>query len=258
MAMLHLHKLALCLTLVLLCGACSKAWAASDVGEATPATQSAAEQDWTQLDDDEEELVVWDPIEPFNRGVFWFNDKLYFYAFKPVARGYRAVLPEPARKSVDNFFLNLAAPVRIVNALLQLKGQKAADELFNCFFNTTFGLVGLFDLGVVPASSNGEDFGQTLGHYGTPPGFYLVIPILGPSNARDAVGAVGDALTHPVPSPYYLQMKPLEVVGVQSYEVVNNLSLDKDTYESIKKDTLDPYLFVRNAYMQKRAAKIDK
>jgi len=258
MAMLHLHKLALCLTLVLLCGACSKAWAASDVGEATPATQSAAEQDWTQLDDDEEELVVWDPIEPINRGVFWFNDKLYFYAFKPVARGYRAVLPEPARKSVDNFFLNLAAPVRIVNALLQLKGQKAADELFNCFFNTTFGLVGLFDLGVVPASSNGEDFGQTLGHYGTPPGFYLVIPILGPSNARDAVGAVGDALTHPVPSPYYLQMKPLEVVGVQSYEVVNNLSLDKDTYESIKKDTLDPYLFVRNAYMQKRAAKIDK
>jgi phospholipid-binding lipoprotein MlaA len=69
---------------------------------------------------------------------------------------------------------------------------------------------------------------------------------------------VGDALTHPVPSPYYLQMKPLEVVGVQSYEVVNKLSLDKDTYESIKKDTLDPYLFVRNAYMQKRAATIDK
>lgn len=256
--MRHLHKLAFCLTLVLLCGACSKAWAASDASEATPATQSATEQDWTQLDKDEEELVVWDPVEPFNRGVFWFNDKLYFYAFKPVARGYRAVLPEPARESVGNFFRNLAAPVRIVNALLQLKGQKAADEFFNCFFNTIFGLVGLFDLEVVlPAGSDGEDFGQTLGLYGTSPGFYLVIPILGPSNARDAVGVVADALTHPVPSPYYLQMKPLEVVGVQSYEAVNVLSLDKDTYESIKKDSLDPYLFVRNSYMQKRAAKVD-
>ncbi|MGK2907757.1 MAG: MlaA family lipoprotein [Desulfuromonadales bacterium] len=256
--MRNLHKLALCLTLVLLCGACSKAWAASDAGEATPATRSAAEQDWTQLDDDEDELVVWDPIEPFNRGVFWFNDRLYFYALKPVARGYRAVVPEPARTSAGNFFRNLAAPVRIVNALLQLKGRKAADELLKCLFNSTFGLAGLFDLGVGrPAGSDGEDFGQTLGHYGTSPGFYLVIPILGPSNARDAVGRVADSLTHPVPSPYYLQMKQLEVVGLQSYEAVNALSLDKDTYESIKKDSLDPYLFVRDSFMQKRAAIID-
>jgi phospholipid-binding lipoprotein MlaA len=69
---------------------------------------------------------------------------------------------------------------------------------------------------------------------------------------------VADSLTHPVPSPYYLQMKQFEVIGVQTYETVNHLSLDKDTYESIKKEALDPYLFVRDAFMQNRAARIDK
>jgi phospholipid-binding lipoprotein MlaA len=103
-----------------------------------------------------------------------------------------------------------------------------------------------------------EDFGQTLGHYGTPSGFYLVLPVFGPSNARDAVGLVADSLTHPVPSPYYLKMKQIEIVGVRTYDTVNELSLDKDTYEAIKRDALDPYLFVRNAFMQKRAAKIEK
>ncbi|MGK2943690.1 MAG: MlaA family lipoprotein [Desulfuromonadales bacterium] len=257
--MLNIHKLVLSLTLVLLFGVCGVTRAASDAGETTPDSLSATEQDWTQLDDDEEELVVWDPIEPFNRGVFWFNDKLYFYAFKPVARGYRAVLPVPVRESTRNFFHNLATPVRVVNALLQFKGRKAVDESISFLFNSTFGLAGLFDLEVVqPASTDGEDFGQTLGHYGTSAGFYLVIPILGPSNARDAVGSVADSLAYPVSSPYYLQMKQLEVIGVQSYETVNGLSLDRDTYESIKKEALDPYLFVRNAYMQNRAARIDK
>ncbi|MDT8444416.1 MAG: VacJ family lipoprotein [Desulfuromonadales bacterium] len=257
--MLNIHKLVLSLTLVLLFGVCGETWAANDAGETKPDSLSATEQDWTQLDEDEEELVVWDPIEPFNRGVFWFNDKLYFYALKPVARGYRAVLPEPVRESTSNFFQNLATPVRVVNALLQFKGRKAADESINFVFNSTFGLAGLFDLKVVqPESADGEDFGQTLGHYGTSPGFYLVLPILGPSNARDAVGSVADSLTHPVSSPYYLQMKQLEIIGARVYQTVNHLSLDRDTYESIKKEALDPYLFVRNAYMQSRAARIDK
>lgn len=220
---------------------------------------SVSEQDWTQLDDNEQELTVWDPIEPVNRGVFWFNDKLYFYLLKPVARGYRAVIPEAARESVGNFFYNLAAPVRILNSLLQLKGREATDEVIKCIFNSTFGIAGLFDLGVgLPTNRDGEDFGQTLGHYGTPPGFYLVIPILGPANARDAVGKVADSLTNPVTSPYYFKLKTIEIIGAEAFDKINQLSLDKDTYESIKQDALDPYLFVRNAYMQNRAAKVDK
>jgi phospholipid-binding lipoprotein MlaA len=256
--MLHIHKLVLAAMLVLLCGGCSLAWSAGTEAAPSPATPPTPVRDWTQLDADEEELDVWDPIEPFNRGMFWFNDKLYFYALKPVARGYRAVLHEDLRQAVGNFFHNLATPVRFLNALLQLKGVKATDELVKCIFNSTFGLAGFLDVGAgLPADQDGEDFGQTLGHYGTPPGFYLVIPILGPSNARDAVGKVADAMTHPVTSPYYFKMKPLEVVGAQALEKVNALSLDKDTYEAIKQDALDPYLFVRNAFMQNRAAKIE-
>lgn len=253
--MLNRDKLAFGLALVLLFGFCTLTWAAETGGVSSPAT----EQDWTQLDADEEELAVWDPIEPFNRGMFWFNDKLYFSLLKPVARGYRFVTPEPVRESLGGVFRNLGAPVRIVNALLQLKLQRAVDELFLCIANTTFGVGGLFklDTGILE-QTDGEDFGQTLGRYGTPPGFYLVLPVLGPSNARDVVGRVADSLTHPLPSPYYVKLQQLEVGGAQAVETVNALSLDKDTYEAIKKDELDPYLFVRNGYMQSRAARIDK
>jgi len=258
------HSLCLAMMFVMMSSLITITWAdetgASGAanGEASSAP-SVSVQDWTQLDDNEQELTVWDPIEPVNRGVFWFNDKLYFYLLKPVARGYRAVIPEAARESVGNFFYNLAAPVRILNSLLQLKGREATDEVLKCIFNSTFGIAGLFDLGVgLPADRDGEDFGQTLGHYGTPPGFYLVIPILGPSNARDAVGKVGDSLTNPVTSPYYFKLKTIEIIGAQALDKINLISLDKDTYESIKKDSLDPYLFVRNAFMQNRAAKVDK
>ncbi len=218
-----------------------------------------ADVDWTELDEGDQELSVWDPLEPFNRGMFWFNDKLYFYLLKPVAKGYRYVAPEPVRESVGNFFHNLATPVRFVNCLLQGKGHDAAGELALFMLNTTFGIAGLFDL--TPddmVKPDAEDFGQTLGRYGTSTGFYLVLPVFGPTNARDAVGQVADSLVHPVPSPFYLQMKPLEVAGIQSYDKVNEVSLDKDTYESIKRDELDPYLFIRNAFMQNRAAKVEK
>jgi phospholipid-binding lipoprotein MlaA len=220
--------------------------------------QDPLDEDWTEYDD-EEELEVWDPIEPFNRGVFWFNDKLYVYLLKPTARGYRVVVPEPARESVGNVFHNLGGPVRVLNAFLQGKFTKGMNELTIFVANSTLGIGGIFDLHAeTEGRPSPEDFGQTLGHYGSNPGFYLVLPILGPSNARDAIGTVGDSLTAPVPSPYYVKMKTLEVAGLKATDTVNKLSLDKDTYEAIKRDALDPYLFVRNAYMQNRAAKIDK
>lgn len=247
----------LCLLLLIsLALTMNAAWAGS-LTESAPSTISTQE-DWTELDEDEQELQVWDPLEPFNRGIFWFNDKLYFYLLKPVARGYRAVAPELVRESVGHFFHNLSAPVRFLNGLLQGKGRAAGGELGAFMLNSTFGIAGLFEVVPKDLVSDEEDFGQTLGHYGVPDGFYLVLPVFGPSNARDAVGRIADSLTHPVPSPYYLQMKPLEVAGLQGYDTVNELSLDRDTYEGIKKDALDPYLFVRNAYSQRRAAKIEK
>jgi len=248
------------LLVVLLAVSIDSTWAGQmEDDSALASATDQSEVDWTELDEDDQELEVWDPLEPFNRSMFWFNDKLYFYLLKPVAKSYRFVAPEPARESVSNFFHNLATPVRFLNCLLQGKGHDAASELALFMINTTFGIVGLFDL--TPddmVKPDAEDFGQTLGRYGTSTGFYLVLPVFGPSNARDAVGLVADSLTHPVPSPFYLKMKPLEEAGIQTYDRVNELSLDKDTYESIKKDELDPYLFIRNAFMQKRAAKVEK
>ena len=123
--------------------------------------------------------------------------------------------------------------------------------------NSTLGFFGLFD----PAQTMGlqkhdEDFGQTLGHYGTGTGFYLVLPVLGPSNLRDGVGQFVDGLADPITSPYYVEIKQLEEIGLKTYDRINWLSLDEDTYESIKRDALDPYLFVRDAHLQRRAAQV--
>lgn len=235
--------------------------AAAADGETPDLAGSVAsqERDWTTLAEDEQELEAWDPLEPFNRGMFWFNDKLYFYALKPVAKGYRAVTPEPVRESVSNFFRNLTAPVRVVNSLLQGKVTGALDEFTIFCANSTVGVGGLVDLHKdTPNRPSPEDFGQTLGHYGTPPGFYLVLPVLGATNARDVVGQVADSLAAPISSPYYVKLQTVEVIGLQTYDTVNYLSLDKDTYESIKRESLDPYLFVRNAYMQQRQARVEK
>lgn len=218
------------------------------------------DEDFTSDEDftngDVETLHVSDPIEPFNRGMFWVNDKLYFYLFKPIARGYR-VVPEPARESVSNFFSNIGTPVRFANSLLQLKFEDAGTELGRLVINSTLGIGGLFD----PAKAwfdldkKEEDFGQTLGNYGVGSGFYIVWPVFGPSNARDTVGMVGDFFMDPL---HYVEMKPLERVGLTALDKETDLSLDKDTYESIKQEALDPYLYVRTAYEQYRDGKIEK
>ncbi len=204
--------------------------------------------------EDEQALEVFDPIEPFNRGMFWFNDKLYFYLFKPVAKGFR-IVPEPARISVSNLFSNIATPARFANCLLQLKFKDAGTELGRLLINSTVGIAGLFD----PAASWGlekkdEDLGQTFGRYAIGAGPYLVLPVFGPTNLRDGVGRIGDYYLDPVP--YFL--RPAESLAVKVVDRENELSLDKDTYEGIVKHEIDPYLFVRDAYAQHRAAKIEK
>ncbi|WP_432823033.1 MlaA family lipoprotein [Trichloromonas sp.] len=215
----------------------------------------AADEEFVLEDDpfaESEMISIFDPLEPVNRGVFWFNDKLYVYLLKPVARGLR-IVPEPARVSVSNFFSNLGTPVRVVNNLLQLKLTNTGSELARLLVNSTFGLAGLFD----PATAWGlekknEDLGQTFGHYGVGSGFYLVLPVLGPTSLRDGVGRVGDYFVDPLPH----ALKQEELIGLRVLDSENRLSLDKDTYEGIIKHEIDPYLFVRNAYAQYRAAEV--
>ena len=197
--------------------------------------------------------VVADPIEGWNRLMFRFNDRLYFWVLKPVARVFR-VVPEPIRSSFGNFFSNVATPVRFVNALLQARFKDAGRELTRFVINTTVGIAGFFD----PAKKYGhldkkeEDFGQTLGRYGIGPGPYLVIPLLGPANARDVVGRVADFFL----DPFYYLVGVDQLAAIDGFDTVNDTSLDDDTYEKTKRDALDPYLFIRDAYSQHRAAAV--
>jgi len=210
------------------------------------------------LDDDDEILEVYDPLETFNRGMFWFNDKLYFYLLKPIARGFRYV-PEPWRVSLKNFFLNLKAPVRIVNSAVQGKFADSGNELTRFATNTTLGIGGLFDVSKehFGITMKDEDTGQTLGYYGIGTGPYLVLPFFGPSNFRDGIGMLADSR---MDLAYYIWGKDksnYDYLGVLVVNAINNLSLDKDTYEGVKKDALDPYLFVRDAYAQYRQNLVD-
>ncbi|MDI6726635.1 MAG: VacJ family lipoprotein [Smithellaceae bacterium] len=202
-------------------------------------------------------LEIADPLEPFNRAMFHFNDNLYFWFLKPVAQGYGKVVPEVARVSVGNFFSNLTFPIRFVNSLLQGNFKGAASELGRFTVNTLWGVGGLLD----PASSKNinlakydEDFGQTLGVYGLGHGFFINWPIFGPSSPRDTLGMVGDAFLHPLS-----YLTPASAgTGVKAYDKVNDTSLRIGDYESLKQAAIDPYLAVRDAYVQYRLKKVKK
>jgi len=208
----------------------------------------------------EEEIeiaTIPDPLESFNRAMFGFNDKLYFWVLKPVAQGYKKVVPEAPRVGVNNFFSNLKFPIRFVSSLLQADVSGAATEFGRFAVNTLWGVGGLLD----PASSkqlnlpkNEADLGQTLGVYGLGQGFYIVLPILGPSSARDSIGIAGDYFLYPVSyiTPWY------DGVAVRTYEEVNATSLRIGDYEFIKEAAIDPYVALRDAYGQYRQKKVEE
>ncbi len=210
------------------------------------------------MEEDSAQLIS-DPFETLNRGVFWFNDKVYFYLFKPAARVYR-IVPRPTRMSISNFFSNLSSPVRIVNSALQFKFADVGREAIRFFVNSTIGLGGLVDAadkwGNVPKKD--EDFGQTLGFYHVGQGPYLILPFLGPSSLRDAGGLVADSFFDPLTIHLNRNWNFLEKVELRAGLAVNFLSLDDDSYEKIKRDSLDTYLFMRAGYAQYRVAKVAK
>ncbi|MHB1012785.1 MAG: MlaA family lipoprotein [Desulfobacteria bacterium] len=198
--------------------------------------------------------TVADPIEPFNRAIFTFNDKAYYWFFKPVAKGYNLVVPQGVRVAVRNFFSNLATPVRVANNLLQGKFRATGTELLRFTINSTIGMAGLFD----PAHDGfrlgrkDADLGQTLGRYGLGQGMYLVLPFLGPMTLRDGTGRAGDLFLDPVS-----YITPTEAsVGVNAYKRENDLSLRIGEYEDLTGSALDPYVAVRDAYAQHRAEKV--
>jgi phospholipid-binding lipoprotein MlaA len=198
---------------------------------------------------------IYDPLEPVNRAFFHFNDKLYFWVMKPLAKGYSKVVPEPLRVCVSNFFSNLCMPVRAINCLLQGKFKGFGTEITRFVVNTTMGVAGFGDAAKIVFDLEGrdEDLGQTLGFYGMGPGIYINWPILGPSSLRDTFGLVGDGL---LTSTAYVVDATKYNVMLRGYEGVNDVSLELGDYESLKKSALDPYISLRNVYHQSRRYKI--
>ncbi len=199
----------------------------------------------------EERVTIADPVEPFNRAMNFFNDKLYFWVLKPAAQGYKAVTPEPARISVKNFFSNMGYPARFLSCLLQTDFSGAATETGRFMINTVWGIGGLMD----PAASENfqlqkqnTDLGQTLGVYGVGHGFYIVWPFFGPSSPRDTVILVGDYFLYP---PWYIQPWYAST-AVTAFEYLNATSLRIGEYESLVGAAIDPYVAMRNAYIQYR------
>lgn len=220
-------------------------------------------QDTAEFSEFEDELdieegaakEVFDPLIGYNRFMFRFNDKVWFWVWKPMSKGYSLVVPEPVRVSLNRVFYNFYTPVRFGNSLFQLKFERAGLELGRLLVNTTIGLAGFFDpadkwLGWIRPPP--EDFGQTLGRYGVGEGFPLVLPLLGPSNLRDGFGWIPDILM--CPHIYFLSTR--ESVGIAAGKYFNLSSLHLGEYESFKKDALDPYTFFRNAYKQNRDKRI--
>ena len=208
---------------------------------------------------DTREQETSDPLIGYNRVMFNVNDKLYFWLLKPVARGYGAVIPEGGRVGISRFFKNLSFPVRFVNNALQGKFKRAGIETARFAINTTVGILGFFD----PADKwwelepYEEDFGQTLGHYGGEDGFPLTLPLLGPSNFRDTLGIVPDIFFYPIDLLYQgSQLINPIFLGAFILETVNKTSLRIGVYENFKKEALDPYTLMRDAYKQNRDARI--
>ena len=191
-----------------------------------------------------------DPWEGMNRGTFWFNERVDQAVVEPVAAGWDWLLPERVQTSVANFFDNLFLPIVFVNDLLQAKPVAATQDVGRFAVNTTVGLAGLFD----PASrfgipENDEDFGQTFGRWGCPPGPYLVLPLLGPASVRDAGGRALDGAPN-----YFL---PLAVsLGVRVVEAVNTRAALLEEIRQDREESLDFYVFLRNAYLENREHRV--
>lgn len=194
-----------------------------------------------------------DPLEPYNRSMFAFNDAVDRTVLKPVATAYRDNVPSLIRQGVNNFFANLEDAWSAVNNLLQFKGGAAAESFMRFNVNTFFGLAGVLDVASeMGMEKHPEDFGQTLGHWGMGPGPYVVLPLLGPSSVRDTVALPvdykGDLVTHVEDISTRNSLTGLRIVDTRA----KYLGLDK----VMEQAALDKYSFTRDAYLQRRRSAV--
>jgi phospholipid-binding lipoprotein MlaA len=202
------------------------------------------------LESDDAGVAVSDPLEPVNRAIFCFNDCVDQCFLAPLADTYDFIMPDVAQRSIRRLFANLRFPVNFLNNLLQAKPKEAGIDVARFLVNTTVGVAGLMD----PANDwlglekNNEDFGQTLGYWGVPPGPFLMLPALGPSSVRDGLGSAVDSAT--LVYPYFLPFAANAALAGSN--ALNARSMIGDQLEQERAAALDWYAAVRSAYSQYR------
>jgi len=189
-----------------------------------------------------------DPLEPLNRGIYQFNDAVDTVLIRPLAEVYQ-VLPQFVRTGIGNFFSNIQDVIIALNNLLQGKVTDAGLDLCRIIVNSTVGILGLIDVGTeIGLEKHQEDFGQTLGRWGFGTGPYIVIPFLGPSTVRDGIGLIGDWKTDPLT---YLEPTRTRNAAYGLYFLNRRAEL-LNASRILEIAALDPYEFVRDAYLQRR------
>jgi phospholipid-binding lipoprotein MlaA len=199
-----------------------------------------------------------DPLERINRPIFAFNMKADKYVLRPVAKTYADVVPDKVRLGISNFFDNLFYPTTIVNDLLQGKFAQSGKDTLRFVMNSTIGLAGFIDVASTQGlTRNDEDLGQTLGHWGVGQGWYLMLPLLGPSTNRDLFGFVGDnwAFVYDDPTSPLTYIDGVHLFPERTAIFVTNAIDDRSKLlgaDKLIEQQLDPYVFFRTAYLQQR------
>lgn len=195
-----------------------------------------------------------DPLEGFNRGVYSFNQIIDKVIFDPIGKIYKAITPDFIDKGITNFFSNLGEISVIANDLLQFKIGQAYMDIARFFFNSTLGILGIFDISSeMGLIKHDEDFGQTLGYWGIDSGPYLVLPFFGASTLRDLTGFVIDGVLSPA---FYLKSDELRA-GLLSLSYIDIKSDLLSARNLIGDAALDEYEFTKNAYLDRRATQVN-
>jgi phospholipid-binding lipoprotein MlaA len=232
----------------------------STAGAASPqpaaASASAADDYEDEYEDDPKQVTVADPLKPFNQEMYTFNDFTMLYVLEPVAKVEKAVVPWEFRTIFRNMLQNIRFPVRFVNSLLQAKWEKAGDEFASFFLNTTVGFLGMADVSAAypGLKKSPEDMGQTFAVWGWEESSYLTLPFFGPSTVRDALGRLPDAVLDPL----FWYANLTQSLSLRGGEAINDTSFRIGDYETIKKASLDPYVAIRNGYIQNREKSISE
>jgi phospholipid-binding lipoprotein MlaA len=220
------ERLTSLLVMLIFCGVISSS-------QALYASEATAPQ---ALNDDEITVVSYDesdyndPLMGFNRAIFAFNDVSYRYALIPIAKGYRYITPDPVETGISNVFANIKAPIHIVNHLLQWQPRKAGSSTARFLINTTIGIA----------------FSNTLAHYGSGYGTFLVLPFVGPADLRSGTGIVADYFLNPIP---YITEQP-DSSYIMAGDKLQAFAPQAESYETLRAKSDDPYLFFRNMYLQ--------